>query len=64
MPRHERKRSKSGIYHVMLRGINRQILFEDDEEMIQGDGSAVSFGRNRQNGSEVSEYATSRTQEE
>ncbi|TCL38304.1 REP element-mobilizing transposase RayT [Anaerospora hongkongensis] len=32
MPRHERKRSKSGIYHVMLRGINRQILFEDDED--------------------------------
>lgn len=32
MPRHERKKSESGIYHVMLRGINRQILFEDDED--------------------------------
>lgn len=32
MPRHERKKSKSGVYHVMLRGNNRQILFEDDED--------------------------------
>ena len=32
MPRQARKRSKSGIYHIMLRGINHQILFEDDED--------------------------------
>ena len=32
MPRQARKKSKSGIYHVMLRGINHQILFEDDED--------------------------------
>jgi len=32
MPRQARNRSKSGIYHIMLRGINHQILFEDDED--------------------------------
>lgn len=29
MPRQARKKSKSGIYHIMLRGINRQQIFED-----------------------------------
>ncbi|MEL7568271.1 MAG: transposase [Dehalobacterium sp.] len=32
MPRTGRKKSESGIYHIMLRGINRQDLFEDDED--------------------------------
>jgi putative transposase len=32
MPRDARKKSKTGIYHVMLRGINRQNIFEDDED--------------------------------
>lgn len=32
MPRQARKKSESGIYHVMLRGINRQQIFEDDED--------------------------------
>ena len=32
MPRQQRKRSGTGIYHVMLRGINRQDIFEDDED--------------------------------
>jgi putative transposase len=32
MPREARKKSSSGIYHVMLRGINRQTIFEDDED--------------------------------
>lgn len=32
MPRQARKKSKTGIYHIILRGINRQILFEDDED--------------------------------
>lgn len=31
MPRKEREQSSTGIYHVMLRGINRQDIFEDDE---------------------------------
>ena len=32
MPRAAREKSDTGIYHVMLRGINRQIIFEDDED--------------------------------
>lgn len=32
MPREARKKSSSGIYHIMLRGINRQTIFEDDED--------------------------------
>ena len=32
MPRIERKQSKTGIYHVMIRGINKQLLFEDEED--------------------------------
>jgi REP element-mobilizing transposase RayT len=32
MTRQSRKKSKTGIYHIMLRGINRQTIFEDDED--------------------------------
>lgn len=32
MPRAPRQKSQSGIYHIMLRGINQQIIFEDDED--------------------------------
>ncbi|WP_100333126.1 transposase [Bacillus alkalisoli] len=32
MPRAPRKRSTTGIYHVMIRGVNRQIIFEDRED--------------------------------
>jgi len=32
MPRQARKKSESGIYHVLLRGINRQTIFEDEED--------------------------------
>ena len=35
MPRHSREQSGTGIYHVMLRGINRQSIFEDDEDYIR-----------------------------
>ena len=35
MPRQARKLSGTGIYHVMLRGINRQDIFEDDEDYRQ-----------------------------
>ena len=34
MPRTARKISGSNIYHVMLRGINRQDIFEDDEDRL------------------------------
>lgn len=32
MPREERIKSESGVYHVMLRGINRQQIFNDEED--------------------------------
>ena len=32
MPRQARKKSNTGIYHIMLRGINRQQIFEDEED--------------------------------
>ncbi|HEY8500916.1 MAG TPA: transposase [Clostridia bacterium] len=32
MPRQARKKSSCGIYHIMLRGINKQNLFEDNED--------------------------------
>ena len=32
MPRLSRKKSGSGIYHVLLRGINHQTIFEDEED--------------------------------
>jgi len=35
MPRQARKKSESGIYHIMLRGINQQVVFEDDEDNIK-----------------------------
>ena len=34
MPRQARKESGTGIYHVMLRGINRQDIFEDAEDYM------------------------------
>ena len=32
MPRSARKKGKTGIYHVLLRGINQQQIFEDSED--------------------------------
>ena len=32
MPRTAREKSESGIYHIMLRGINQQNIFEDEED--------------------------------
>ena len=32
MPRLSRIKSKTGIYHIMLRGINQQLIFEDEED--------------------------------
>lgn len=32
MPRTGRKKSQTGIYHIILRGINKQMLFEDRED--------------------------------
>lgn len=35
MPRQSRKRSSTGIYHVMLRGINKQDIFEEAEDYVR-----------------------------
>ena len=35
MARKAREKSESGIYHIMLRGINKQMIFEDDEDKIK-----------------------------
>ena len=35
MPRRARKESGTGIYHVMMRGINRQDIFEDEEDYVR-----------------------------
>ena len=35
MARQIRKKSGTDIYHVMLRGINRQDIFEDDDDYLQ-----------------------------
>ena len=34
MPRRNREHSGTGIYHVMLRGINRQDIFESSDDYI------------------------------
>ncbi len=35
MPRQAREKSQSGIYHIMLRGINQQQIFEDEEDNLK-----------------------------
>ena len=35
MPRKARQKAESGIYHVMLRGIDRQLIFEDTEDYLR-----------------------------
>ncbi len=35
MPRKPREKSSSGIYHIMLRGINQQSIFEDVEDYLK-----------------------------
>ncbi|MGR6836949.1 transposase [Syntrophomonas erecta] len=35
MPRRARQRSNTGIYHLMLRGVNRQNLFMEDEDRLK-----------------------------
>lgn len=35
MPREAREKSPTGIYHIIMRGINRQSIFEDEEDRHQ-----------------------------
>ena len=32
LPRTKREKSRTGIYHIMLRGINKQTIFEEEED--------------------------------
>ncbi len=32
MPRQVRQVSRTGIYHLIVRGINREVIFHDDED--------------------------------
>ena len=56
MPRQAREKSESGYYHILLRGIGQQNIFEEQEDrekflqilekykkgVCQGDGSLVN----------------------
>ena len=35
MPRHARRKSETGIYHVLARGINKQLIFQDNDDRQQ-----------------------------
>lgn len=35
MPRIARQQAQSGIYHIMLRGINRQDIFAEDADRLK-----------------------------
>jgi len=49
VPRAARIKSESRIYHIIMRGINRQILFEDEED-------CTKFIQTLQRYKEISEY--------
>ena len=38
MPRTARKQCESGVYHVILRGVNKQIIFEEKEDFFYFEG--------------------------
>ena len=40
MPRTARERSRSGMYHIMLRGINKQSIFEEPEDYHERAGGS------------------------
>ncbi|MHB1651827.1 MAG: transposase [Desulfitobacteriaceae bacterium] len=35
MPRKQREKSKSGYYHIMLRGNERRNIFQDEEDKLR-----------------------------
>lgn len=54
MARSPREKSKTGIYHIILRGINRQLIFEDEED---ADRFLETLGRYRkESGYEIYAY--------
>ena len=49
MPRTGRKHSGTGIYHVMLRGVNRQGVFEEPEDYREGWNQTCPYDSQRKN---------------
>ena len=45
MPRGVRQESESGYYHVILRGIGKQILFEESADFIRFLGTLQRYRR-------------------
>ena len=43
MPRCAREKSITGIYHMILRGVNRQNIFEDEEDAVRFLGTLKKF---------------------
>ena len=43
MPRGARIKSETGIYHMILRGINRQTIFEDEEDASKFIGTLKKY---------------------
>ena len=43
MPRGARIKSETGIYHMILRGINRQTIFEDEEDATKFIGTLKKY---------------------
>lgn len=43
MPREARKKSRSGIYHVMLRGANKQEIFHDNQDCLKFLGTVANY---------------------
>ncbi|MGD6942427.1 transposase [Cytobacillus gottheilii] len=43
MPRLPRIKSKTGIYHIIIRGVNRQLIFEDTEDKTTFLGILLRF---------------------
>ncbi len=43
MPKYARKKSNTGIYHIILRGINKQTIFEDDKDSEKFLSTIVRF---------------------
>jgi putative transposase len=35
MPRQARRKSGSGVYHVIVRGVNKQTIFEEDQDKVK-----------------------------
>ena len=58
MPRTGRNKSKTKIYHLILRGINKQTIFEDDEDRIKLIQTLQECKNRSENGANATERFT------